>query len=468
MLSSKPRTNLTSAGNFYVTGGTLPLDAPSYVARQADHDLLESLDRGEFCYVLNTRQMGKSSLMIRTATELRGQGCQVAVLDLTSIGQNLTPAQWYAGLLNSLAEQLGLEDELEDFWLAETEIGPLQRFFAAIGQIALSQVQKKLVIFIDEIDAVRSLPFSADEFFVAIRECYNRRTRDPRYEKLAFCLLGVATPADLIQDTRVSPFNIGRRIELTDFTPSEAAPLARGLYGGEGALDRVLYWTNGHPYLTQRLCRAIAEEEKTGVAGDVDSVCERLFLIRQARDTDDNLAFVRNRILKSEVDLTALLGLYRQVLARKKVRDDETNPLIPILRLSGVVAVRNGFLGVRNRIYNRVFDDDWVLTHIPGAELRRQREAYRQGVARTSLGALIIILALVFLTSYSIQQRIVADNSQHNTMLAEKKAVSDVHQALVDQKLLIASEARASARVQALTRENAALRAEIARLRATR
>jgi hypothetical protein len=47
---------------FYVTGGTLRHDAPSYVERQADKDLLDGLLKGEFCYVLTSRQMGKSSL----------------------------------------------------------------------------------------------------------------------------------------------------------------------------------------------------------------------------------------------------------------------------------------------------------------------------------------------------------------------------------------------------------------------
>src|SRR5688500_9582350 len=82
---------------FYVTGGTLRQDAPSYVERRADTDLYEGLICGEFCYVLTSRQMGKSSLMVRTAARLREAGTAVAVLDLTLIGQNLTAEQWYDG-----------------------------------------------------------------------------------------------------------------------------------------------------------------------------------------------------------------------------------------------------------------------------------------------------------------------------------------------------------------------------------
>src|SRR5881409_752360 len=106
----------TSESTFYVTGGTLRHDAPSYVERQADKDLLEGLLRAEFCYVLTSRQMGKSSLMVRTASKLREQGMAVAVLDLTAVGQNLTAEQWYHGLLMRMGRQLDLEGELEKYW----------------------------------------------------------------------------------------------------------------------------------------------------------------------------------------------------------------------------------------------------------------------------------------------------------------------------------------------------------------
>ena len=283
---------MTPPNTFFVTSGTMSPDAASYVPRQADEDLYAGLSRGEFCYVLTSRQMGKSSLMVRTAARLREERVAVAVLDWTALGQNLTPEQWYEGLLIRLGRDLGIEDELEDFWSTHERRGPLQRWITAIEEVMLRCCTGRVVIFVDQIDYVRSLPFATDEFFAAIRECYNRRTQDPAFGRLAFCLLGVATPADLIRDTRTTPFNIGRRIELSDFTPTDAASLAKGLAREEELaarlLRRILYWTGGHPYLTQCLGQAVAEDSSVQRPSGVDQLCEALFLTPCAQAAEDN------------------------------------------------------------------------------------------------------------------------------------------------------------------------------------
>ncbi len=399
-------------------------DTPSYIQRNADQELFDALQQGEFCYILTARQMGKSSLVARTAVRLRAVGVQVVSLAFTSIGQNLTVEQWYYGLLGRLGEQLNLEDELDAFWLQHERLGPLQRFMAALRQIVLTRCSAEIVFFIDEIDIVRSLPFTTDEFFAAIRECYNLRTQDREYDRLTFCLLGVAAPTDLIRDTRMTPFNIGRRIDLNDFTPEEAMPLAAGLYQGgrKGGiatlLRRILHWTGGHPYLTQRLCLAVAEALNLTTPGEVDRLCLDLFLSHRAQERDNNLIFVRERLLRSEADLTALLELYAQVWRGKRVADDDTNALVGLLRLSGIARTRNGRLVVRNRIYERVFDDGWVRRHMPDAEWQRQRAAYRRGVLRTlsvSAGILLIVSAL------AVSAAINAHRAQENARIAQEQ-----------------------------------------------
>jgi WD40 repeat protein len=185
-------------------------------------------------------------------------------------------------------------------------------------------------------------------------------------------------------------------------------------------LDRVLYWTNGHPYLTQRLCRAVADAARQqaralgpGVSTDevrpgvdtVDRICEDLFLSKAARSTNDNLLFVRDRLVRSETDAAAVLTLYRRVRKGVAGPDDAANPLANSLRLAGVVRPYETQLIVRNRIYERVFDSAWATEQMPGAELRRQKEAFRRGVVRTTAFGVVILAVVVGLLLYALHQR---------------------------------------------------------------
>lgn len=360
--------------NPFHVSGTLLHDAQSYVERVADRSILSALVQGEFCYVLTSRQMGKSSLMVRTANRLRERNIDVASLDLTALGQNLTLEQWYDGMLARVGRRLNLETELEDYWLDNERLSPVRRFFSALHEVVLPNCRGNLVIFIDELDVVRSLPFAVDEFFAAIRECFNSRAEDPEMRRLTFCLIGVATPSDLIRDPSITLFNIGSQILLSDFTEEEARSFSRGFIASkltvadpEALVQRVFHWTSGHPYLTQRLCKGVAEhlqrhEDETTTAPSVlvDEICQQLFLVTKSRERDDNLIFVRERLLRTTADKRNLFQLFLNMHEGQEVLDREDDNLISELLLSGIARSENGKLSVRNRIYQHVFDHSWA------------------------------------------------------------------------------------------------------------
>lgn len=378
-------------GAYFFLGGTLPNSVPSYVERTADRELLEALRAGEFCYVLDTRQVGKSSLMVRTAQRLHTNECPCAILDVSSIGENLTQEQWYFGLLMNLALAFDVETEVEDYWVEHSRLGYVQRWFTALRAVIMPRVGTSLIVFVDEIDAVRKLPFSVDEFFAAIRECHNRSASHLSEHQITFCLMGVATPSDLIQDIRTTPFNIGRRIELRDFSLAEMARLAEGLTGTpteqQAQLARVWYWTAGHPYLTQKFCQALAGKGHSLTPQEIDRLCQDIFVSRQAQDTDDNLKFVSRQLLFDEMSRADILTLLHQIQTGKRtpLRSD-ADLLVQRLLLSGVVRTDPATqrLVVRNRIYATVFGVAWIKGNMPHAEVRRQRLAVWKGIVRAS------------------------------------------------------------------------------------
>ena len=352
----------------YTTGGTVQAGGGIYLERQADAELLAMCQSGAFAYILTSRQMGKSSLMVQTATRLSQAGIRSATVDLSVLGAQATAEQWYLGFLVIIEEQLDLETNVVQWWQERPHLGLTQRMTQFFQEILLVEIAAPVVIFVDEIDSTLSLNFT-DDFFAAIRYFYVARSQEPSFHRLSFGLIGVASPSDLIRDKSRTPFNIGREIILAGFQIAEVQPLMAGLVNRaadpQAILSAVLAWTGGQPFLTQKLCQLILDADAPIAAGREVVAIEQLVRSRilenwETQDQPEHLRTIRDRLLTGgEQRSGRRLGLCQQIVQQEEVTADES-PEQTELRLTGLVVKRQGKLCLYNRIYAEVFNRDWL------------------------------------------------------------------------------------------------------------
>lgn len=359
--------------NYYKIGGSLKYRHPTYVKRKADQELWDNLQKKNYCFVLNSRQMGKSSLKVKTARELKTINFNCASIDLTLLGTNVTAEQWYQGLIYEILNSLEIELEIykNNLCFNYEQLTPLQKFKNFLDWL-LQRNSHPLVIFIDEIDSLINIPFK-DEFLSFLRACYNYRSENPDYNRLIFCLLGVASPADLITDKDQTPFNIGYSLELSGLTFAEAkSALIPGLESivnhPEQILQQVLDWTGGQPFLTQKLCSLVVEYGHPHLE-DISPIVQQYIIEDwENQDQPEHLRTIRDRLLYHQHKAISLLGLYQQILDPNTPVKASGQEAETALRLSGLIVKQGNYLQVYNRIYARIFNQEWIAQQI--AELR--------------------------------------------------------------------------------------------------
>jgi tetratricopeptide (TPR) repeat protein len=351
--------------DFYRVGGALRYDDHSYVIREADSRLYELLLKREYCYVFNSRQMGKSSLKARVSRQLRANGIKCVNADLTIIGKEQNKKRWYKGFAFQLLDSLSSDFlvNLSSWWLEHKELTNNQRLEKLFKEVIFKEYTQNIVVFVDEIDSIIDVPFK-DEFFSFIRCCCNLRADDLDFGRLSFCLLGVATPNDLIQDKNLTPFNVGRSIELTPLTFEESKSallpgLSPYLENPESKLKSILEWTGGQPFLTQKLCDLLVNYAKES-SSDVSAIVQNYIILNwSSQDSPVHLGTILERIFGKPDRVIRLLDLYQQILKTGGILADNSETQNELC-LTGLVVRHHGMLKVYNNIYTSIFHQGWV------------------------------------------------------------------------------------------------------------
>jgi len=334
-----------------------------YVERGADKQLREVVaNMGRPGYVLVARQMGKTNLLLNAKNELGSGGDVFVYVDLSNLFPDIH--QFFRNIID-----VALDSHPIYFLEAEQKIAqmrakpvtrPAHKEHEQELRILLNSVPGKIVICLDEIDALGKASYS-DSVFSLIRSTYfASRINYPEFNRLTYILSGVVEPNDIIKNKDISPFNIGEKIYLDDFSFQEylgflekaKIPFAMDV------VERVFYWTNGNPRMCWDLCSGLEDEWINNAELSVelvDSVVRRLYL------TSYNLAPVDHirQLVSEDKDIrTAVMNIHLN--KSSSVTDAQRTKLY----LSGIIKsdFSSNCLVIKNKVIEESLSEPWLVS----------------------------------------------------------------------------------------------------------
>lgn len=350
-----------------------------YIRRKADTLLSEILQEGIPAYILGPRRVGKSSLANRTIASLQQSTTKwhCVSISLENITKETTDEQIYLLILNEILEKLNAMDRLKEYWQSYNGLSVGDRWVKIIEKIVLG-TDASILLFLDEVDSVSLLGEArCGSFFGTLRRLIQDLQIQQLSKRFVFCLGGVTSPMDLVQNTQQTPFNIIKSVYLEDFTREEVKKLRKGFLSNKSLaddiLDRIYYWTSGHPALTQKICFEFVKAHKSKISRNAintiidDLVQERL--LAPKLDYHGALADTSRRF--GHVDrgphIRSMLDLYEKILQNQAVELQSSDPTQIKLRLTGLAAerpdpeTRKLILRTRNKIFEHFFNGAWLV-----------------------------------------------------------------------------------------------------------
>lgn len=330
--------------------GTMAAESKFYIERDGDDIALEAIkQQGVTITIQAPRQMGKSSLLIRTMKAAQDAGKKVAFLDFQLFDKSaLTDADtFFRQFCAFVTYELGVEDKIDAYWKAP--FGNSQRCTRYFNLHLLKELDGPLLLAMDEVETVFNADFQSD-FFGMLRNWHNSRATDPIWKQLDLTFVTSTEPYQLIDNLNQSPFNVGENIELLDFTFEQIQELNKR-HGSpliHTEIEELNALLGGHPYLSRRALYLITSKRI--------SISELFDKATNDRGPfGDHLRYHLFRLHGKD----KLIKGFLQVLKKNVCHDQE---IFFRLRGAGLVGRKNGIVEPRCKLYA-----DYFGKHLDGS-----------------------------------------------------------------------------------------------------
>jgi hypothetical protein len=326
-----------------------------YVERKADkqlHDIVEAMQRPG--YVLVSRQMGKTNLLLRAKRKWENSEDLYVYIDMSNADE--TEKECFESLIDTAIdtheETLScVRERIEELRRINITKSPVQAHNEEL-RVLLGAVKGRLVFILDEIDSLTRSPFS-DNIFSQIRSIYFSRVNYPVLNKLTYVLSGVVEPTEIIKNPKISPFNIGEKILLDDFSHNEYLTFLKQaglLWLGEAVIERIYYWAAGNPRITWDICYELQHKEGFTLE-DVDALVKQMYLTSFDKAPVDT---IRTLVKDDRILRDALMQL---AYGKGDVLSDKIKSR---LYLAGIVNYSANEVKIKNRIIKDSLSVSWL------------------------------------------------------------------------------------------------------------
>ncbi|NET36306.1 MAG: serine/threonine protein kinase [Cyanothece sp. SIO1E1] len=260
-LSAAERADLVASSTISeleLPTGQVPLHSHFYIDRPPSESLCceTIVQPGALIRIKAPRQMGKTSLMVRTLHHAQNVGLFPVVLNLKQAGAGVLKDsdRFLAWFCASVTRSLRLPNRLDEYW--DNAFGPNWNSTDYFENYLLTVVEKGLAIALDDIDILFNYPELAADFLDLLRAWYEKAkygvSGSEIWQKLRLVVVH-STEVYIPLDVNRSPFNVGLSIELQDFTADQVQDLAQrhGLAWSPDQALSLMAKVGGHPYLTR-------------------------------------------------------------------------------------------------------------------------------------------------------------------------------------------------------------------------